>query len=134
MDPPPRPGVDWLGWFLPRSLVRRPPRTTSLAPPHPDDLIRLDELRRLGSRLDLQHPVRSFVTFDDEVATRAARDRLEEDGYRCQVRHEAGAWTLTAIAPLVPTPQTLTRLREHLLEVCGPLAGSVRGWEAPVVH
>jgi len=126
--------MDWRGWFLPRFGGRKP-LLESLSKPDPADLEQLDELRGRGSRLELPHPVRAFVTFDDEATARAARELLEKEGFKCQVRTSAGSgWTVTAVSRLIPTPGTITRIREQMQEVARNLGGTYGGWDAPLVY
>ena len=128
--------MDWLGFFLPRFGTRRQP-LESLSPPRPEDLERLAELREMGSRLDLPHPVRAFLVFPTEGQAREAGERLQKEGFSWQLRAAVdgtGAWMLTAILQLVPTPGAITRLREQLEAVGSPLEGVYQGWDAPVVY
>lgn len=130
-----RPQVDWFGWFVPRVLLRRPARTTSLAPPATEDLEQIEELRIRGSRLELPHPVRAFVAFESERSAEHGRDALEHEGFSCRLRSAGGgAWMVTAVSSIIPSPGTITRLRERVGEVCSPLGGEYAGWEAPVVY
>jgi hypothetical protein len=126
--------MDWRGWILPRFGGRRPP-AESLNPPDPADLARLEELRARGSRLELPHPVRAFVAFEDEAAARAATELLEKVDFRCQLRTSSeGGWTITAVQRLVPTAGGITRLREQVEQIAGRLGGTFRGWDAPLVY
>jgi hypothetical protein len=126
--------MDWRGWFLPRFGGRRLP-LESLSPPDPGDLEQLAELRVRGSRLELAHPVRAFVAFDDEATARAAGDLLEKEGFKWQLRTSGeGGWTVTAVSQLIPTPGAITRLREQMQDVARNLGGSYRGWDAPAVY
>jgi Regulator of ribonuclease activity B len=126
--------VDWLGFFLPRFGTRKP-LLESLSPPAQADLERLDELREMGSRLALPHPVRAYLAFPTEAVARGAREQLQKEGFNCQLRASAdGSWVVTAILQLVPTPGAITRLREQLEEVASAMSGSYRGWDAPLVY
>ena len=126
--------MDWRGWVLPRFGGRKPP-AESLSPPDPADIAQLEELSVRGSRVELPHPVRAFVAFDDESPARAAGELLEKEGFRCQLRTSPGSgWTVTAIHQLIPTPGAITRLREQMEDVARNLGGSYRGWDAPIVH
>jgi hypothetical protein len=126
--------VDWLGMFVPRLSFRKPP-SESLSPPQEDDLERLAELRELGSRLNLPHPVRAFVAFESEAPARQAVELFRKEGYRCTVRAGSdGTWVVTAVIHVVPTPGAITRLREQLESVSSEHGGSYRGWDAPVVY
>ena len=126
--------MDWLGWFVPRGLLRRP-LTESLAPPDPADLEQLRELRELGSRLELPHPVRAFIVFSAEKEARSAIDALGREGFSCKVRADAaGSWRVTAQSSLVPTPGRITRLRERLTGTSEPWGGRYAGWDAPPVR
>src|SRR5438270_10610963 len=126
--------MDWRGWILPRFGGRRSP-LESRSRPDPADLDQLDELKVRGSKLELPHPVRAFVSFDDEATARAARDLLEKQGFKCQLRTSAqGGWTVTAISQLVPTPGAVTRLREQVQDVARNLSGTYGGWDAPLVY
>src|SRR5215472_3003200 len=125
--------MDWLGMFVPRINWRKP--FDSLSPPQEDDLDRLAELREQGSRLNLPHPVRGFVVFDEEPAARQAGELLHKEGYRCTVRAAAdGTWVITAVINVVPTPGAITRLREQFEAVASANGGTYRGWDAPVVY
>ena len=127
--------TDWLGMIVPRALLRRrkPPRI-SLNEPDPDDEVRLAELREQGSRLRLPHPVRAFLRFESEAAARQGADRLQREGYRCQLRAEQdGHWTVTAITQMVPRIGAITYLREEMKKVGDELGGTYAGWDAPVV-
>ncbi|MGI8564353.1 MAG: ribonuclease E inhibitor RraB [Candidatus Dormibacter sp.] len=126
--------MDWLGWFIPRGLLHRPV-TESLAPPDPSDLTQLDELRDLGSRLELPHPVSALLEFASEKEALSAVDALGRDGFACKVRAlPNGRWSLRATSTLVPTPGTITRLRERLSASCETLNGTYVGWDAPPVY
>jgi hypothetical protein len=132
---PEGPGrADWLGMFVPRVMFRRP-ALESRSPPSEEDVERLAELRDLGSRLDLPHPVRGFLVFDAEARARLAGEMLGREGYRCAVRAAPdGTWAITAVTRIVPTEGAITRLREQLEAVCGAHGGAYRGWDAPVVY
>src|SRR5438105_1448846 len=126
--------MDWRGWFLPR-LGGRKPLLESLRKPDPADLEQLGELRGRGSRLELPHPVRAFATFDDEASARAARELLEKEGFKCQLRTSVDSgWTVTAVSQLIPTPGAITRMREQMQEVARNLGGTYGGWDAPLVY
>lgn len=125
--------TDWLGWFVPR--WRRPEPTESLAPPAPVDLDQLDRLRAEGSRLDLPHPVRSFVRFKSETEAREAAQALAGEHVRTQLRGDAdGGWTVTAIQRMVPTAGAITKLRETMTELADAYGGEYAGWTAPPVY
>lgn len=125
--------MDWLGFFLPRVRFRRQP-PESLAPPLQEDMERLAELRELGSRLELPHPVRAHLTLPNEARARAAEEHLSKEGFSCQVRAAAdGSWVLTSITQIVPTPGAITHLREQMEAFAGTLDGRFRGWDAPPV-
>src|SRR2546429_374409 len=74
-DPAGRSGslwaMDWLGFFVPRFKLRKQP-PESFSPPREDDLERLHELREMGSRLNLPHPVRAFLALPSEARAREA--------------------------------------------------------------
>ncbi|MDQ6898237.1 MAG: ribonuclease E inhibitor RraB [Candidatus Dormibacteraeota bacterium] len=126
--------MDWLGWFIPRGLLHRPV-TESLAPPDPADLSQLDELRALGSRLELPHPVSALLEFANEKEALSAVEALGRDGFACKVRAlRDGRWSLRATSTLIPTPGTITRLRERLSVSCEALNGTYLGWDAPPVY
>ena len=126
--------VDWLGFFLPRFQLRRQP-VESLSPPQAEDLDRLAELRELGSKLDLPHPVRTFLVFETEARARSAGDELGKEGFRCQLRASPdGTWLLTSVLQVVPTPGAITRLREQMEAVGSSMEGTYHGWDAPVVY
>ena len=126
--------MDWLGFFVPRFKLRRQP-PESLSPPREDDLERLEQLREMGSRLNLPHPVRTFLAMPSEARAREAGEQLEKDGFSCQLRALAdGSWTVTAIMQLVPTPGAITHLREEMETVAQTLEGSFDGWNAPPVY
>jgi hypothetical protein len=126
--------VDWLGFFVPRVGWRRQP-AESLSPPHADDLERLHWLRDQGSRLRLPHPVRAFLVFDAEGAARAVVELLAEEGFGCTVRAApGGAWVVTAVTRVVPTPGALTKLRERCEAMSALHGGTYRGWDAPAVY
>jgi hypothetical protein len=126
--------MDWLGWFLPRFQLRRQP-LESLAPPHADDLDRLAELREMGSKLELPHPVRTFLVFGTETRARDAGEQLRKEGFSCQLRASAdGTWLLTSVLQVVPTPGAITRLREQMEALGSNMDGTYRGWDAPVVY
>ena len=126
--------MDWLGMFVPRINLRKPP-TESLNEPQEDDLERLSELREQGSRVDLPHPIRAFVRTGSEAPARTTADLLRKEGYRCTVRAgQDGSWTVTAVTQLIPTPGAITRLREQLEKVASSNQGSYLGWDAPVVY
>lgn len=126
--------MEWLGWFIPRPLLRRR-WAESLGPPHPQDLEQLGELRRQGSRLELPHPVRAFVSFGSEQAAREALGLLGRQGFSCQVRARPdGSWAVTAVVRLVPTPGSIARLREQVQTVAARLGGEYLGWQAPTVR
>ena len=122
--------MDWLGLFVPR-VARPRRRLESPASPRRDDLDRLQDLRRQGSKLRLPHPVRAFLRFDAEGPAREAADLLGQQGYACAVRADPdGSWRLTTVTRVVPTPGALSRIREQL-EAAG---GAYQGWDAPVVR
>jgi hypothetical protein len=126
--------VDWLGFFVPRLKLRRSP-LESLAPPGEEDLARLADLREMGSRLDLPHPVRAFLALPDEGRARAVGEQLGRDGFSCQLRSGAdGSWVVTSVTRMVPSPGAITRLREQMEAVASASDGSYRGWDAPPVY
>jgi hypothetical protein len=126
--------MDWRGWILPRFGGRRLP-LESRSQPDAEDLDQLEELKVRGSKLELPHPVRAFLAFEDEPSARAASELLEKEGLKCQLRTSAkGGWTVTAVSQLIPTPGAITRLREQMQDVARNLSGSYRGWDAPVVY
>jgi Regulator of ribonuclease activity B len=126
--------MDWLGMFVPRINFRKPP-AESLGAPEQDDLDRLDELREQGSRLELPHPVRGFLVFEDEETARRVAEQLGREGFRCSVRAaQDGSWVTTAVTRIVPTPGALTRLREQFGAATADTGGSYRGWDAPVIY
>jgi hypothetical protein len=126
--------MDWLGFFLPRfKLHKQPPE--SLSPPREDDLERLEQLREIGSRLNLPHPVRTFLAMPSEARAREAGEQLEKDGFSCQLRALAdGSWVVTSVMKIVPTPGAITHLREQMETVAQTLGGSFDGWNAPPVY
>lgn len=126
--------MDWLGFFVPRfRLSRQPPE--SLSPPLQDDLERLAELREMGSRLNLPHPIRTFLQVPTEAGARSAGEQLEKEDFNCQFRALAdGSWTVTAVKQIVPTPGAITHLREQMEAVAQSLDGSFDGWNAPPVY
>jgi hypothetical protein len=126
--------MDWLGFFLPRFKLRKQP-PESLSPPREDDLERLDELRDMGSRLNLPHPVRTFVALPSEPRAREAAEQLEKQGFSCQLRALAnGSWVVTAVVQIIPTPGAITHLREQMEVMALTLEGSFDGWDAPPVY
>lgn len=126
--------MDWLGFFVPRFKLRRQP-PESLSPPRDEDLERLADLRQLGSKLNLPHPVRAFMELPSEARAREAGELLEKEGFNCQLRAvEGGLWVLTVVTQMVPTPGAITHLREQMEAVAGNLDGSFRGWDAPPVY
>jgi hypothetical protein len=126
--------VDWLGFFVPRFKLRKQP-LESLSPPRPEDLQRLADLREMGTRLELPHPVRAFVAFPSEALAREAGEQLGKEGFTWQLRAAAdGSWLVTSVTQLVPTPGAITRLRERMEEMASTLDGSYRGWDAPLVY
>src|SRR5262245_9925077 len=127
--------MDWLGMVVPRGLLNRRPPLESQNPPHEEDLERLAELRERGSRLRLPHPVRAFLSFEDERPAREAADLLRREGFSCTVRAGLqGSWEVTAISRLVPTPGAITKLREQMEALTAAHGGSYHGWDAPVVY
>ncbi|HEY4026508.1 MAG TPA: ribonuclease E inhibitor RraB [Candidatus Dormibacteraeota bacterium] len=126
--------MDWLGMFVPRINLRKP-SMESLNEPDEEDLDRLAELRELGSRLNLPHPVRGFLLFEGEATARQAAGMLGKEGFGCTVRAaQDGAWVVTAVLRVVPSPGAITRLREQFESVTSAHGGSYRGWDAPVVY
>jgi Regulator of ribonuclease activity B len=126
--------MDWQGWFVPRSLLRRREPALSLTPPAEDDVAKLDALREAGSKLRLPHPVRCFLLFESEADARATMGLLEKEGTRAQIRAEPdGRWTLTVVEMLVPSPGAITRLRETLTAAAEGQGGRFLDWSAPVV-
>jgi Regulator of ribonuclease activity B len=126
--------MDWLGFFVPRFKLRKPP-PESLTPPREDDLERLHELREMGSKLNLPHPVRAFLALPSEARAREAGEQLEKDGFSCQLRALAdGSWVVTSVVQIVPTPGAITHMREQMETVAQTLEGSFRGWDAPPVY
>ena len=100
--------MDWFGFFLPRLKLRRQP-PESLTPPLPEDVERLAELRQMGSRLELPHPVRAFLSLPNEARAREGEEQLRKEGFSCQVRAAAdGSWVLTSVTHIVPTPGAIT--------------------------
>lgn len=120
--------------FLPR-VGRRVEPFESLAPPDGADLERLEELRAAGSKLELPHPVRAFVSFAAESDARAAMEAIEQHGFRTRLHAEAdGSWTVTAIYTLVPTPGGITKIRELLASASELHGGRYLGWQAPPIY
>lgn len=125
--------MDWSGWFMPR-LRRREP-LESLTPPAETDLEQLAGLRAAGSRLELPHPVRAFLAFGTEAEARAFMEALDAESIRIQLRAEAdGAWTVTAVQTLVPTPGAITKVRESLTALAELHGGRFLAWTAPPVY
>lgn len=126
--------TDWLSWIVPRRPgPRLPPE--SLAEPHPVDVARLDELRDAGSRLKLPHPIRTHLYFPTEKEARSAMDALSPEGYSLQVRAEANdRWRVTGVIRLVPTPGSITHMREQLEALALTMGGEYAGWDSPVVY
>jgi Regulator of ribonuclease activity B len=123
-----------MGFFVPRFKLRRPP-PESLSPPHDEDLEQLAELRVLGSRLNLPHPVRTFMELPDESRAREAGELLEKEGFSCQLRAlDHGSWVVTSISQMIPTPGAITHLREQMETVAKTMEGSFHGWDAPPVY
>lgn len=126
--------LNWRSWFLPERPPRKGP-PESLAEPRQEDLERIEELRRAGSKLRLPHPLRSFVVVPDEQAALQARDALQEEGFRCTVRAlPDGRWMVTAVTHAVPRPGIVTRVREQVEAVAKTLDGEYAGWESPLVY
>jgi hypothetical protein len=126
--------MDWLGFFVPRFQLRKQP-PESLSPPHEDDVERLRELREMGSKLNLPHPVRAFLALPSEARAREAGEQLGREGFSCQLRALAdGSWVVTSVLQIVPTPGAITHLREQMETVAERLEGSFRGWDAPPVY
>ncbi len=125
--------MDWLGWFVPRfSRKTQPPE--SLAPPEEADLEAIAALRAEGSKLHLPHPVRAFVRVPSEAGARRAIVVLDKEGYRARLRAEAdGAWTVTAVQSMIPTPGAITKMRENLTALAKSMGGEYLGWQAPPV-
>ena len=67
--------MDWLGFFVPRFKLRKQ-APESLTPPREDDLERLQELREMGSKMNLPHPVRAFLALPSESRAREAGEPL----------------------------------------------------------
>jgi regulator of ribonuclease activity B len=125
--------LDWLGFFVPRFKIRKQP-PESLRPPREDDLERLAGLREMGSRMDLPHPVRSFLALPGEAQAREAGEQLEKEGFSCQLRAAAdGSWVVTSVMQIVPTPGAITHLREKMEAFASTFEGTFRGWDAPPV-
>jgi Regulator of ribonuclease activity B len=126
--------MDWLGFFVPRFQLRKQP-PESLSPPREDDVERLRELREMGSKLNLPHPVRAFLALSSEARAREAGEQLGKEGFSCQLRALAdGSWMVTSVLQIVPTPGAITHLREQMETVAERLEGSFRGWDAPPVY
>jgi hypothetical protein len=126
--------MDWLGFFVPRFKVRKQP-PESLSPPRDEDMERLAELREMGSKLTLPHPVRAFLSMPSEARAREAGDQLQQEGFSCQLRAAAdGTWVVTSVKQIVPTPGAITHLREQMEAFASTLDGSFRGWDAPPVY
>jgi hypothetical protein len=126
--------MDWLGFFVPRFQLRKQP-PESLSPPREDDVERLRELREMGSKLNLPHPVRAFLALPSEARAREAGEQLDKEGFSCQLRALAdGSWVVTSVLQIVPTPGAITHLREQMETVADRLEGSFRGWDAPPVY
>ena len=125
--------MDWMGWFVPRVRHREP--TESLTPPSEADLYQLSELRAVGSRLELPHPVRCFLSFPDEAAARRFIDALDREAIRGQLRAEGdGTWTVTVVQTIVPTPGAITKVRETFTALAALSEGRFLGWTAPPVY
>jgi hypothetical protein len=125
---------DWRSWFLPRRLGPQLP-AESLKEPLPIDTQRIDDLRAAGSRMKVPHPIRNHLYFSSEKDARAAMDSLMAEGYSLQVRaEEEERWRVTGVIRLVPTPGSITHMRERLETVCSSLGGEYAGWESPLVH
>jgi hypothetical protein len=123
-----------MGFFVPRFKTRKHP-PESLSPPLDQDLEQLAELRALGSRLNLPHPVRAFLELPSEARAREAGELLEKEGFTCQLRAlEKGSWVLTSVSRIVPTPGAITHLREQMEGVARTHEGSFNGWDAPPVY
>jgi hypothetical protein len=126
--------ADWRSWLLPqRPGPRLPPE--SLREPLPIDVQRLGDLRGAGSKMRLPHPIRNHLYFKTEQDARTAMETLTGEGYSPQLRAEAEAsWRVTGVIRLVPTPGSITHMREQLEALCASLDGRYEGWESPLVY
>lgn len=126
---------DLFALVIPRALLkRRKPPKVSLSEPSEEDLERIAELRAQGSRLKVPHPVRAFVSFENEKSAREAMDFLAKEGFRCTLRADAAdRWTVIGIINLVPDPRVITWLREQMGSWTKELNGTYLGWDAPIV-
>ncbi len=122
-----------MGWFAPRWRRREP--LGSLNPPSEADLEEIHRLRQAGSRLDLPHPVRAFLSFADEAAGRSFMEALDREAVRANLRSETdGRWTVTIVRTFVPTPAAVTKVREELTALAETHNGQFVSWTAPPVY
>ena len=120
--------------FVPRIKWHREP-TESLNEPAEEDVEQLAELRELGSRMNLPHPVRGFLVFERERVAREVSDLLGKEGFACSIRAgQDGSWVVIAVRQLIPTPGGITKLREQLEAIVVQHHGTYRGWDAPAVY
>src|SRR5258708_38668790 len=125
--------MDWMGWFAPRWKRREP--LESLSPPAEEDMEELARLKAGGSRLELPHPVRAFLTFDHEEDARHFAEAVDREAVRANVRAEPdGRWAVTAVQTFVPTPGAVTKVREELTALAEAHSGRFVAWTAPPVY
>lgn len=125
--------MDWMGWFAPRWKRREP--LESLSPPVQEDLDELERLKAAGSRLDLPHPIRAFLLFDQEAEARGFMESLDREAVRAQLRATAdGRWSVIVVQTIVPTPGAVTKVREQLTALAKTHSGRFVSWTAPPVY
>lgn len=111
-------------------LIRQ---TTSLRPPLPDpDAALLAELRKAGADLRRPTELRFFLSLPDQAAAERVARQIQEPGLRPEVRpaETGNTWLCLVTGTLVPTQQTMLRLRQQFEALTLAEQGEYDRWEA----
>jgi hypothetical protein len=97
----------------------------------------IEELRRVGSRIDQPHLIEFFMYFPSEAGAREVAGKLTGQAFEVQVTEVAEGdlkWQAFATKSMVPLALEMERLRTVLTAMCAKEHGIYDGWGAPVVQ
>jgi regulator of RNase E activity RraB len=101
----------------------------------PDESV-LSELRKLGSKLDLQHDIEFFLYFPSQAAGEQAAEKIRAMGFDVKVDRAAqgDSWLCFATKRMIPDLAALERIREEFTALTAALGGEYDGWGTGVEY